>query len=169
MNLVRRLVLPAGGIFLAALLIAALAPRAVHAVAAALVRDVDNPARHPFTTACSGNGSNINFTLCQTPAIPTGEEVVIESVSIAGIGDPGNFVGAANINTTVAGVGQNYSLNPIFDSGLAQPAVSVIQGIQPLRLYADPGTAISCELRTRGPNSFLQTTCAFSGYTVSLP
>lgn len=59
MNLVRRLVLTVGGIFVAALLITALVPKATRAIAAALVHIV------PGTTPHTGqNESNLVSLVC---------------------------------------------------------------------------------------------------------
>lgn len=103
MNIIRKTLTTLGGILLAALLIAALSPKATRAVAAALVqvtntasnpvpnRDVDNPATEPFdATLCvsknvgtdpCGSVSN-SFTVPTTT--PDGRAVtraVIEQVS----------------------------------------------------------------------------------------
>jgi len=91
--------------------IAILTPRAVYAVVATITRDQDNPARHPFTTKCGGS-TGINF-FCETPPIPAGQEVVIETISINGFNlPPGDFVYLGDVRTTVAGVTQFYFLNP---------------------------------------------------------
>jgi len=47
--------------------IAVMSPRAVRAVVATIIRDQDNPARHPFTTTCTG-ASTTQVSTCNPPA-----------------------------------------------------------------------------------------------------
>ncbi|MGA7913912.1 MAG: hypothetical protein WCA00_01655 [Candidatus Acidiferrales bacterium] len=97
MNTARKALTTLGGIFLAALLLTALAPRAARGVAAALVqvvnttanpvpdRDVDMPGRHAVTLGFddeSDSGSAIFTNLDQTPfVVPSGKRLVVESVN----------------------------------------------------------------------------------------
>ena len=169
----RKTITAAGAILLAAMLIAALAPKVTRGVVAAFIRDVDQAARHPFSTSC-GNpnpaATTEAFVDCSTPAIPAGEEVVIENVSILAIGEHTNFGAAASVAATEGSTVHSFYLNPMFDSDIAQPTSSVIQGTQAVRFYADPGTSIDCRVTTTGANpSGFQVNCQFSGYYVSLP
>jgi hypothetical protein len=138
-------------------------PRAVHAVVATIIRDQDNPARHPFVTSCFF----LDAGICQTPAIPTGQEFVIETISVSGSGSPGNSVAIIGITTDTGGVGTTITLNPVFDSGIEQPILFDFSTAQPLRLYADPGTVVQCFVTTK--QGFPSAECLFSGYLVSLP
>ncbi len=98
MKVIRKAVSALGGIVLAALLIAALAPKATHGIVAALVQvtnttanpastlDADHATRIPYASTqypfCGGDG----LTNCQvssfTPA-PAGYRLVVENVSVA--------------------------------------------------------------------------------------
>ena len=80
-------------------------PRTVHAEVATITRDQDNPARHPFTTSCEGSSAD-KATSCTTPAVPAGEEVVIETISFRVVADPNNLVAIDAIEVTTAGVEQ---------------------------------------------------------------
>jgi hypothetical protein len=133
------------------------------------VRDQDNPARHPFATSC-GASTKGSIVVCLTPAIPAGQEVVIETISFNGFGDPGNSTVGFVVSTTTAGSSLDMRLNYISDSGNS-PSAASYGAIQPLRLYADPGSQIFCQADTRGdnPSSGLEFTCSFSGYFVTLP
>lgn len=85
MNIVRKAVTTIGGFCLAALLIAALAPKATHAVVAALVqvantsanpvpnRDVDNPARDTFQASfdSSCTASGLTLISCTGLTVPS--------------------------------------------------------------------------------------------------
>jgi len=147
------------------------APKAVRAAVAALVRDEDNPARHPFVTQCQAAFTTTRNTSCNTAPIPAGEEVVIETVSLLSLADPTNHALEAQVFTKTAGTSFDTYLNVITDSGTGQPTFATFQGGQSFRLYADPGTVIGCSAITNGPSpsqSFgLQ--CYFSGYYVTLP
>jgi hypothetical protein len=144
--------------------IAIITPRAVQAVVATIIRDQDNPARHPFTTSCqSQDGVNI---VCQSPAIPAGQQFVIETISISGEGNPAGFAFTPHISTFAAGVFSTYDLNAMFDTGILQPGNSQMQEVVSMRLYADPGSQIQCAGDATRP-FFIN--CHFSGYFVTLP
>ncbi len=152
--------------------VAVLSPRSVHAVIATLVKDVDNPARHAFTTSCSFASTGFSAT-CTTPAIPTGEEVVIETVGISAFADPSNTKIVVTISTTVNSVTSHWSFSAA-DNGKSQPVQSNFAENPQLRLYADPGTTIQFDVGTKGTNSTpggsdLEGTASISGYWVSLP
>lgn len=150
---------------------AVLSPHAVHAVVATIIRDQDNPARHPFATSCSSGLSQTTGNLCATPVIPAGEEVVIETISLIGSSDPNNTTLGAYVTTTASGVNQDYYLDPLSDSGNSQPTGAAYFRLQSLRLYADPGKVIACAGMTRGanPNRGVSVACNISGYYVTLP
>src|SRR5262252_5791927 len=113
--------------------IAVLSPRAVYAVVATIIRDQDNPARHPFTTECTSNPDRGGSVSCNTPAIPAGQEVVIETISINGFGDSTNTVVVVEVDTSAGGVLRGYRLNPISDDGALQPNGAEYEGAQSLR------------------------------------
>jgi hypothetical protein len=153
--------------------IAVLSPRAVSAVVATIIRDQDNPARHPFTTRCSGQSitSNSRQAACTTPAIPAGEEVVIETISIVATADPGNHAFGFSVETAAAGFQTFYGMNTLFDNGTRQPTGALYAGVQSLRLYADPGSTIFVLGVSNGANPSQGVTiqCSISGYYVTLP
>jgi hypothetical protein len=150
--------------------IAIVTPKAVKAAIATLIRDQDQAARRPFTTSCSATGSS-NGTVCITPNIPAGEEVVIETVEFEGLADPTNTRLRRILAATTSGVAHFYLLDSLADDGASQPSISRFAAIQPVRLYADPGTAMSCEGDTHAANPVngLFVGCIISGYSVSLP
>jgi hypothetical protein len=150
---------------------AAIAPKAVKAAIATLIRDQDNAARRPFTTFCEGfSGAGYAQVTCDTPPIPAGEEVVIESVSVAGLADPNNFVFVPQVTTSESGVEYIFKPAPMTDSNLNQPFSAYFQGAQSSRLYADPGSVISCLGTTpRSSVSTIAILCSYSGYSITLP
>lgn len=157
----------------AALTIASLdvvVPRAVRAAVTTLIRDQDNAARHPFTTLCVSAVTTNAVYQCETPFVPAGEEVVVETVAIRGFANPQNSVVGVQLDATTAGQTRSYAFGPISDSGLLQPQVASFVGIQPLHIYADPGTAFTCSGQTAGGNPVgFQVVCTISGYYVTLP
>jgi hypothetical protein len=158
------------GLFVASF--AAIAPKAVKAAIATLVRDQDNAARRPFSAQCFSTGSTGNSVNCSTPTIPAGEEVVIESISFQGFASASNSVLVPQVITFESGVQNTFNPNPMTDSGFFQPSAAFFQGGQTVRLYADPGSVITCAGVTRGANPVgvgLVVDCFFSGYSVTLP
>ncbi len=150
--------------------VAVMSPRSVHAVIATLVKDVDTPARHPFTTNCDTGISGTSSASCSTPPIPAGEEVVIETVGIGGSADPTNTKLVVTLTTTAGGASSNYWV-VLEDTGIFQTYTSSFNASPQLRLYADPGTPIHMEVRTKGlnPSRGLNAVVDISGYWVSLP
>lgn len=149
--------------------IGVMAPRAVYAVVATIIRDQDQPARHAFTTNCTSPTTTGDVTSCDTPAIPAGQEFVIETISINAESSSVNDVLTVALTTTTSGKDSFILLNPIF-SGVVQNPFSDYSNAQPLRLYADPNTHIHCNFVTNetNPSPFFGA-CYFSGYLVSLP
>ncbi|HYX65260.1 MAG TPA: hypothetical protein VE935_13670 [Burkholderiales bacterium] len=153
------------GVFACALLISGLTAmsKLAYAAVATIVRDQDNPARHPFVTSCSSE-AGINFE-CSTPPIPAGQQVVIETVSFNGFNVPaGVSVFFPALSTTAAGARQFYALDP------ASVISGVFQQVKSLRLYADPGTVITCDGSPDAGSLFgAEAGCSISGYFVTLP
>lgn len=157
------------GLFVASF--AAIAPKAVKAAIATLIRDQDNAARRPFTTSCLAQiVTGVNHEIfCQTPAIPEGEEVVIESVSIFGQADPNNVVYRPSVTTIESGVRNTFFMAPIQDSTINQPDFADFRAGQSVRLYADPGSVILCIGDTKDNSFDFLINCTISGYSVTLP
>jgi len=99
MKLTKRWLWGIGGAAALAITSNLLAPKAAHAVAAALVQvvntrsapvpnqDVDQPGRHPFPLYCQNCGINT----CLTPAVPANTEFVIQAFMWAGLRRPTCF------------------------------------------------------------------------------
>jgi hypothetical protein len=108
MNYVKKALTTIGGIFLAALLITALAPKAAHGIVAALVQ-VSNPVNAPAITQsvpqlasqivelyCPITGSLVCYGVApggqyygSSYAVPSGETLVITEVEVTGMGGGG--------------------------------------------------------------------------------
>jgi hypothetical protein len=91
MLFLKRGLMAAGALALAAMLLNFVAPRAAHALVATAVqvmntpatpipnKDVDAPARSPLTLSCGGTGQ------CTTSAIPAGYTFVLDSYAISAV------------------------------------------------------------------------------------
>ena len=63
--------------------------RAVHAVVATLIRDVDNAARHPWASTCGFTASASSSNSC-TITVPSNVEVVLKMLDIVALADKAN-------------------------------------------------------------------------------
>jgi hypothetical protein len=168
MNIMRKAVSALGGILLAALLIAALAPKAARGIAAALIRDEDQPARHAFTASCEQDSGVPTVAEGCSFNVPAGGELVIETISISGFAEQTHTLLSPFIQITTAGTGQIFALSSIADNGGSEPIGSDFQSAQAIRFYADPGSTISF-IGSTPQGSSLVVVYRVSGYIVSLP
>jgi hypothetical protein len=160
MNFVRRALSALGGIFLAALLIAALAPRAAHAVVAALVT-VTNTTANPVGTSDANNGAfqpvhfrialndNASSTglIVNGPTIPANKRLVIENISVfALIGGNEQLDGVWLFNSG----GLNYVLINPQTIDKYSIGSGDFQGIydynRPVIAYYDPGDTLQMQI-----------------------
>ena len=82
MNLLRKALILLAGVAAIVLVISLAVPRAVHAITATLIKDVDSPAFQPFAEECtSGAFDTSGRTSCSLGAVPAGKRWVIETVS----------------------------------------------------------------------------------------
>ena len=157
MNLGRKTATTLGGIFFAVLLIAALAPKATHAVAAALVqitntaanpvpnRDVDNGPRQAVTLQALASTSVENIVFEEQNGngtaytVPAGKRLVIEFIS-------GSFTTPAGAHLANAFIFGNTSSGQYADylspNLVTAGNFNVYQLAQPMWAYYDEGTAI---------------------------
>ena len=155
MNYIKKALSTLGGIFLAALLIAALAPKAAHGIVATLVqvantsanpvpgdivRNEENPARQPVQAPVCVSTTGGCFSVTNTYDVPSGQELVIDYVSGQCMTGASQQMTDVRVTTSVGGVYSTDYLNvPLFGSSSA--AVTVNFG-QVTRIYADPSTAV---------------------------
>ena len=133
------------------------------AVAAANVKDVDQPARAPFQATVELNINNFTYTAVP---IPAGQRLVIEYVSISGAAQSPNgpIQPIALLSTTVAG-------NPAATFYIAPPSNSLL----PTQFYHAEPTAIYADTLEVGPAfsgyapNFMAMNVVISGHLVSVP
>ena len=139
----------------------AVTPKA--AVAAANVKDVDQPARAPFQATVELNINNFTYTAVP---IPAGQRLVIEYVSISGAAQSGSgpIQPIALLSTTVAG-------NAAATFYIAPPSNSLL----PTQFYHAEPTAIYADTLEVGPAfagytpSFMVLNVVISGHLISVP
>ncbi len=145
----------------AALVTTTVTPKAV--VAAALVKDVDQPARAPFQATVTLDINN--FTYTPIP-IPAGQRLVIEYVSISGAAQSsgGPIQPIVLLSSSVAGnPGATYYIAPTPTAAL------------PTQFYHSQAAAIYADSLQIGPGyagytpSFMIMNVVISGHLVSIP
>jgi hypothetical protein len=174
MKLMRKAVGSLGGIFLAALLIGALAPKATHGIVAALVQvtnttanpastlDADHATRIPYASTqypfCGGGG----LTNCEissfTPA-PAGYRLVVENVSVV-----------APLTSGAASLPYGFVFNQISGAVFAVSGViaedhNAVIG-QSVHAYFDP-TDLSPEVLIYGSFNGGAATVTLNGYLIN--
>jgi hypothetical protein len=128
------------------------APRVIAAVKAALVRDLDNPARNAVQFAFYNSGANVYH-------VPAGKILVIEYVSFKTVyNTPGTYA----LVTTVKGVtvGHYFSPNSFIGVGNATGGDWFLGTT--VRIYADPGTDVTISTYASAASG----DGAFSGYLI---
>jgi hypothetical protein len=118
-------------------------------VRAALIKDVDNPARQPFAATTGLSNITVGFALETILTVPAGKRAVVEHVSCLNFLPTGdNFVRFELIYTSGGALTRHELVNtphgPSFVGGIDLWAVS-----QPIRAYADPSTTLEVSLLRR--------------------
>jgi hypothetical protein len=110
MKLFKRTMLVLGALAVIVVFVATVTPKAAHALAAALVQDVDQPARAPFQAAFTVTSVS-GFT---PVTIPAGKRLVIDFINIGGEATTnGTYVQPVVIlRSTLGGVITDYNFAP---------------------------------------------------------
>ena len=124
------LVISAGALLVAYLSV--VTPKAVHAAIAALVQDIDQPARAPFLTTVLLNGPTSTFT---PVTVPTVQRLVVDYVSISGkaASAGGNIQPIVILEAKVAGTIGDYYFYP----SQSNPAPTAFSLSQQTTIFAD--------------------------------
>ena len=154
MKKVRTVLLTFGGIFLAALLIAALAPRATRAVAAALVQVANTSANpvpvtdvgplQPFTARCTNTVANVSFVDCSV-AVPAGKRLVLQMVSLTALIDNSNTVVTASVQYFSQGNPEGLEFD-LTRTGTFVGLATFVRA-QPVTAYVDSGSNVDCTIQ----------------------
>jgi hypothetical protein len=145
-----------------------LAEPVIAQVRAALVKDVDNPARQPFAVnsgTSSINAGSISVTQVLL-TVPAGKRAVIEHVScIDFLASGDNFV-RMELRHTLGGVAKAQQFVHDFVGASLASGIDVWSFSQPIRAYADPGTDISMSALRRNSAGTGGIECELSGHFV---
>jgi hypothetical protein len=161
MNYVRKVLSSLGGIFLAALLIAAVAPKAARGVAAAFVQVVNTPADPVVTTDSLGTATLLqvncsvsseiglagNFTSQTCFTVPAGKRAIVENVDGSCFTQNGAAINVLFlvVNVPLQEIGHPV---PLHFEGLTPFNINLYDYNSPVRIYADPGQAITTKFTT---------------------
>jgi hypothetical protein len=174
MILFKRSISVLGSVFLAALLLATVAPRAAHAVAAALVQ-VTNTTASPVPTSdvaplqayegvCFGStpGYSVTGLECEI-STPAGKRLVVQSASMLVDTPTGVVPVNSSVGATQPGV-VSFFLPVVFRGAVNGGYVS--NGTQSLQFYAEG--AVNCDT-TFEANADSNMVCSVAGYLVDAP
>jgi hypothetical protein len=180
MQFANRLLMGAGAVVLAAMVLMVAAPRTVRAVVATLIRDIDNPGRATqvlqYCQAHSGVGGFFNCATDYT--VPANNRLVIQQVEGNCSTPQGNTLANAifAVNIPVADQYGNTQVThqlPLVNEGpyfWGGPSVHLLfANSQAVNYYADPGSTFNFFADTDdfagNTNCFFQ----FNGYLISYP
>ncbi len=133
------------------------------------VRDVDQPARAPYSGGFGFLVANGTTSTTSLGVVPAGKRLVIEYFS--GSGEvPTGQTAYFYISTTAGGTGGSHSV-PVTQkfADAAFAGSDALVAAQPLRLYADPGTNVEVGFRRSSANGGAFCSAFISGYYVTLP
>lgn len=148
-------------------IVALVARPAMAQLRAALVKDVDNPARQPFAAGAfpsfSGRLAAESFL-----TVPAGKRGVIEHVSCVNVLDASNNFVRLQVDVTTDG---NLNSHQFVHSNVG-PSIGDLEVwsfSQPVRVYADPGTEVELNVFRRVGTGSGNVECYISGHYVDLP
>ena len=179
MNIIRKAFTTLGGIFLAALLITALAPKAAHGIAAALVQVANTTANpvpisdvaplQPFQGRCNAGDGAVTSARDQCSiSIPSGKRLVVQSVSLeVEVTDSSSAVVLGEFTSATSSVAQptNFYV-AVPHMGISQFGISAFAMSQELHSYVDQ--ALGCAVIFNKPNVDTLN-CSVAGYLVDIP
>lgn len=135
-----------------------------------VTRDSDSPARHANAAQCNGSNNGGNIAGCFFPAVPAGQELVIQGVTLAVRAPTGAAIDADFI-TVVNGVRTAHEIE-LKDGGpcsICGAAVDLFSGQFDFPIYADPGTTPEANMTYMAIGSPVSIHAAISGYFVTVP
>jgi hypothetical protein len=177
MNFAKRILMVAGASGLAGILAIAIAPKAAHALVAALVQVANTPssavpvmyapaASNVYFATCEGYFSSDAGSSCSMPPVPVGRSLVIEAASILSQTETGSDPVNAAIYDSGDGPFFYIPMERQSTQGFLDNFNGQLQGRITLPTISSFGLTPSCEV-TLGQNSnFGEFYCTISGYTI---
>jgi len=177
MNLIKRVLMFVGFVVLAAILISVLAPKATHALVAALVQ-VSNtpaaavpvvhapPASNVYFATCEGFFSADSGSSCSMPATPSDRTLVIEAASIITQTSSGADPTGAYVYTSGDGPFFYIPMQLQSPAGFLDNYTGQLQGR--ITIAAIPGYGLTprCGVALGQNSNFGEFYCTISGYTI---
>jgi len=175
MHMIRKAFTSLGGILLAALLIAALAPKATRAIAAALVQVANTTANpvpvsdvaptQPFQSECTVANSDTGSISDQCSIlIPSGKRLVVQTVGMEVVSAPSARVLFGRFLPGTSGFPAEFDV--VVPLTGPTPSENISEMSQELRLYADQ--QIQCQVVFSQPTGD-NLSCSVAGYLVDIP
>jgi hypothetical protein len=128
------------------------------------IHDVDNSARQPYTDGTQFSGGFVNLT-----TVPAGKRLVIESISFEAFLPTGHLA-YLRVGTVQSGVFSNvYSVVPGVKLLSSTVTVDYVGNSVPLKMYVNPGAALSVTFQNNFNDPLTTVTLMVSGYYVNLP
>ena len=142
------------------------------------VRDTDNPARQPFQIQLVNQTVNANTPIpIQLVNVPLGKRLVIEFATIGVLVFPTpekQSLVQADLQTQINGVAADHVLTLTKTPELPASTAESFQATLPVRVYADPGTAVALRVvftsnsKNSEVNQAIVNRFSISGYFVDL-
>ena len=134
------------------------------------VRDVDNPAIHPFQKELDPLVPAGSFTASDSLTVPLGKRLVIEFAS-ATISTTAGTKLWVRIQTTANGSINFHSLLPELQGPFSADGSDFLLAAQPMKIYADPGTQVTVIASVLGgvANTNTGAGVVMSGHFVDVP
>lgn len=135
---------------------------------AALVKDVDSPASQPFAFSSGSTAFGASSLSLELPLItvPAGKRAVVEHVSCINYLASGNNFVRMEIGFVTGGVSRRHQFVHDYVGGSLLSGVDIWSFSQPVRLYADAGTAIRMSALRRSTSGSGGVECDISGHYV---
>jgi hypothetical protein len=174
MQFAKRLLMGGGAVVLVAALLIIAAPKAVRAVVATLIRDIDNPGRAiPVDASCGVFTQGFGEVFC-FPAytVPDGNRLMIQQVEASCYTPQGDSLVFTEFGVTTNGTPVTHYL-PLVNEGtdhFIAPTSTIFSTNQAVTYYADPGSTFQFSTLISNAGTGI-TNCTFqlSGHLISYP
>jgi hypothetical protein len=176
MQFLKRLLFGFTTVALLATLTTLLAPKAVHALVATLIRDLDNPGRavtvHASCDASSVSGIRGSLSCAPAYTVPAGDRLVIQQLEAnCGAPLPTSTLVGATLTVDTSGSVVSHTV-PLLNEGEEANILRDFLAFganQPVTYYVDPGSTFTFSTVTTDGSGRTSCSFQFSGYLISYP
>lgn len=164
----KRLLVLAACLTIVAAIVSITGSDVVAQIRAALIKDVDNPARQPFSASTNivafKSGDVVLSETIMT--VPAGKRAVLEHCSCINYLEAGNNFIRFELRYVSGGVNARHQFVHTRVGVSFSPTIDIWSFSQPVRAYADAGTAITIEALRRSVTGSGAIECYISGHFV---